>query len=749
MKTQILFTSAIIAGLLLFGCSDERTTKPSSNTGFIAGRVTVEGVGASSAYGIVIYVISYIILNGGSPKPDQSLIQSSVSEAGDYRIEIIPGTYEVSFVSSGGYSGMSANRYPIEVAAGQTTTLNVEMRERGAVNLLALDYNAQVYLTFEGAYNANRIQYYRSPSGLDQFELIYDNPSNNHNWTDRPPTVGNYKYRVVAINSNGETPPSNEATVLFSGIPLPPSNFTAQDHINHVSLTWQRSSDGQSYEIYRSLNGNDWTLIKTSTNGNYDDSLQNYAEYYYRLKTLSQYNLESVPTQSVSVNYDGRPDAPTNLMAEDAGNEIELNWNTSIAGTNYNLYRALGENENYEFIATANINHFIDRPTEFGTYYYRVTAVISGGFESDRSLAASIYFDGHFNPPTNVTAAIQGFEISISWNGVPNASYYALYRSADNGEHYQRLNISNGNQHDVPPAIGTYLYAVATVTNDGLAESEKSIPAQIYYSGQGTAPGYINVYSYGRYLQINWGSVSGADYYKLFRSTTPDGDYISIVDSLYSTNFTDIPDTAGYYYYKAQAFTDDGLYSALSNAANVYFINRPLPPSFGINNMGYCLQLSWNTDTTRSLYIVYRYDTYAADYVPIDSTTGFTLYDYLVTPGNYSYKIRVKQYGTYSEFSQPSWCYFTAILSPPRLYYLNDIGLSILFTWYNLEGASKYNIFRGANRNNLVWINYVIGDCAVYDTPPSEGWYFYAVSGETPGGLESPMSAVDSIYFTP
>jgi fibronectin type 3 domain-containing protein len=749
MKAQFFFASTIIAGLLLFGCSDERTTKPSLNTGFIAGRVTVEGVGASSSYGIIISVTPYVMLNNGSPKPDQSLIQSSISEDGDYRIEIVPGSYKVSFTSSGGYSGMSAYRYPIEVAAGQTTTLNVEMRERGVVNLLALDYDAQVYLTFEGAYNAVRLWCYRSPSGLDQYELIYDTSNNNRYQIDLPPTVGSYKYKIVAINSNGETPPSNEATVLFSGIPLPPSYFTAQDHINHVSLSWQRNSDGKSYDIYRSLNGDDWTLIKTSTSTIYDDSLQNYALYYYRLKTLSQYNLESQPTQNVSVNYDGRPDAPTNLGAQDAGNEIKLYWNNSLPGTLYKLYRALGENGNYEYIATVNVNYFVDRPIELGTYHYQVTGLIAGGFESDRSIPVSIYFDGHFDPPTAVGTRLQGFRVYINWNSVPNARYYGIYRSADNGEHYQRIEMSNESQWDVPPAIGTYLYAVTTITDDGMVESEKSLPAQIYYSGQGTAPDYINVYSYGTYLQLNWNSVEGADYYKIYRSPALDGEYISIVDSLHNTNFTDSPDTAGYYYYKVQAFTQDRLSSALSNAAYIYFTNKPLPPQFYISNMGYCLQLTWNTDTTRSLYIVYRYDTYANDYIPIDSTTGFTLYDYLVAPGNYSYKMRVKQYDIYSDFSEPAWCYFSARLNAPRLYYINDIGLSILFTWYNLDGANKYNIFRGTSRDNLVWVNYIIGDCAIYDTPPSEGWYFYAVTGETEGGLESPMSAIDSIYFTP
>ncbi len=749
MKTQVLISSAIIAGFVLFGCSDERTTTPSSNTGFIEGHVTVDGVGASSAYGLIISVTPYVILNGGSPKPDQSLSQSSISEDGDYRIEVTPGSYKVSFTSSGNYYGLSAYRYPIEVTPGQTTTLNVEMRERGAVNLLALDFDAQVLLTFEGGYNADRYRYYRSLSELNQYELILESSNNYRNLTDRPPSVGNYKYKVVAINSNGETPPSNEAMVSFSGIPLPPSILIAHDHINHVSLSWQRNSDGQSYDIYRSLNGNDWTLIKTSTSTSYDDSLQNYALYYYRLKTLSQYNLESPPTQTVSVNYDGRPDAPTNLGAQDAGNEIELYWNSSLPGTIYKLYRAFGENGNYEFIATVNTNRFVDRPTEPGTYYYQVTELIAGGFESERSIPVSIYFDGHFDPPTAVAASLQGFRVYISWNSVPNARYYGVYRSADNGEHYQRTDMSNGNQWDVPPAIGTYLYAVTTITDDGMVESEKSVPAQIYYSGQGTAPNYINVNSYGTFLQIYWGSVEGADYYKLYRSPTLDGEYISIVDSLHNTNFSDSPDTAGYYYYKVQAFTQDGLSSALSNATYIYFTDKPIPPQFYISNMGYCLQLTWNTDTTRSLYIVYRYDTYANDYIPIDSTTGFTLYDYLVAPGNYSYRMRVKQYDIYSDFSEPAWCYFSARLDAPRLYYLNDIGLSILFTWYNLEGASKYNIFRGTSRNNLVWINYVIGDCAVYDTPPSEGWYFYAVTGETEGGLESPMSAIDSIYFTP
>jgi hypothetical protein len=160
--------------------------------------------------------------------------------------------------------------------------------------------------------------------------------------------------------------------------------------------------------------------------------------------------------------------------------------------------------------------------------------------------------------------------------------------------------------------------------------------------------------------------------------------------------------------------------------------------------------ITWTPDQEiHSLYIVYKLNIQTRQYIPIDSTTGSSLLDWPAAAGTYWYKVQTKQDGIYSDLSVPVSTYFSAQLETPRMYYCEDIDSTVLVTWYGVTGAQKFHVFRGVGSDNLTWIIDISGSNGFFDRPPQEGWYYYAVTAETQGGLESERSAPDSVYFTP
>jgi kumamolisin len=83
------------------------------------------------------------------------------------------------------------------------------------------------------------------------------------------------------------------------------------------------------------------------------------------------------------------PASPTGLTATAGSNAINLSWNLSTDGTSYKVYRGTSSGGE-PFYKSVSTSAYTDSGVSAGTtYYYRVTAVNSKGYESDYSNEAS------------------------------------------------------------------------------------------------------------------------------------------------------------------------------------------------------------------------------------------------------------------------------------------------------------------------------------------------------------------------
>jgi len=127
------------------------------------------------------------------------------------------------------------------------------------------------------------------------------------------------------------------------------------------------------------------------------------------------------------------PDAPKNLTGSAGANSASLNWDAVEAGTEtvtYNVYRGTSTgsiNGKTKIGSGLSTTSYTDASLTAGTsYYYQVTAQDSKG-ESDASNEVKVT-PGGLPAPTNLTASAVAGQVNLTWNTVPGATGYNVYR---------------------------------------------------------------------------------------------------------------------------------------------------------------------------------------------------------------------------------------------------------------------------------------------------------------------------------
>ena len=745
-RKTILFLAAFIL-LLCASCSDDKNPVQQVN-GFISGRVTADGVGLA---GVTITVSVYTYSSEGSPKPQNQASLAETAADGDYRIELLTGQYKIRYDKDLNEEFLHTERYPITVQPASETVVNVDLRDPIPANLLAVDDDAAVLLTWESAYRTEDYHVYRTNAGEDNFQLVGEKsgPWYTINMTDAPPAVGAYVYRITGVVNDIESGPSNEAEVEFTATITAPTSFQASDQITHVALSWMAKSNASYYKVYRSVSTPDsWQVLDSTSQSSYSDVPETYETYYYYVTAVSALATESEPSSSEMVEYDGRYDPPSGLTLIDRGSNFYLTWLSGNNAGYYKIYRSIEPDTDFVAIDSTSSLHYEDFPTIHQYYYYRVTVVGPNGLESEPSSIVGANYDGRLDSPDRVLATDMGLYVEISWSEVLWTGAYVIYRSDDSQTYRQIARLSAGylDYDDIPPAAGNYSYKVSTETVDGV-EGPLSSAASVFFSDNLTRPENVVAENFGTFVIVSWDSVPDADGYTVYRSPSGGGGYVEIGSTIQSS-YEDIPQSAGDYFYKVRATDDLGHESPFSFYAYTLFTAIPLPPH-DVQALDYLyrIQLNWDSEDPDYYFIVYRANSSIGEYIPVDTVETMYADDWPSIAGHYYYKIQaLSAPDIESDLSDHVHVYFSGILEMPSGLTGEDVGNYVQLDWQNVTGASEYDVYRGTSPENLE-INQTVYDTGATDAPDTAGTYYYAVTAKTHGGLESPRSAPVIVDF--
>lgn len=263
------------------------------------------------------------------------------------------------------------------------------------------------------------------------------------------------------------------------------------------------------------------------------------------------------------------------------------------------------------------------------------------------------------------TKAINYKTVQISWSSVDNADGYMVYRrTADSGWKKIASRVTDISYKDQKAVTGTtyyytvkaYSYAwgemtVSSYDKDGVAGKARLGKVKI-----ATA----NSESYST-IRVTWNKVSGANGYKVYRSTSKDGKYAAIGSTAKNSAVTFLDKkavTGKTYYYKVRAYRNVsgkkvyGSYSATEKAKAVLSA-----PTLSAGSTSKTAVLEWSKVKGADGYQVYASDSKNGTYTRIKTTKGTGATDESLRTGKTRYyKVRayrkVNKKAVYGSFSK-------------------------------------------------------------------------------------------------
>ena len=224
-----------------------------------------------------------------------------------------------------------------------------------------------------------------------------------------------------------------QQTEIHWGALQPPADLQAAGaESGGIELSWTLSPEATKYNVFRETASGSWKKIGYSRGDSLtDETAQAGKNYYYRVQA-------QVSTVYSDYSYIvGRwPSAPAAPRLTNYTSGIKVAWDASAGAEVYHVWRALG-NGSFQKIATTSDLSYVDKTAVAGkTYHYAIKAQAGSGY-SEWGEASKIV---RLTTPA-VTAKAYASGIKLTWDEVPGATRYNVWRKAPGGS-YEMIDFS-------------------------------------------------------------------------------------------------------------------------------------------------------------------------------------------------------------------------------------------------------------------------------------------------------------------
>lgn len=339
-----------------------------------------------------------------------------------------------------------------------------------------------------------------------------------------------YTYAVRCIMADGTFTSQMDPTGLSVFYLAAPKLNAPSWSGNAVVVAWDAVDGAENYRVYRKTGNGAWATCTDTTDTTYTDrTVVSGTKYAYTVKCISADGskvISACDAAGKSIAFTDKPavKAVSNVIAG-----VKVTWDTVPGAEKYRVLRKTGDGRWCTLLDTEEASA-VDKWAKSGTTYtYTVRCVTADGtlFASDfdsvgktiRRLAA----------PKLETVKNDVGGVTMSWNAVPGAEKYRVLRKTGNGNWCKLLDTTDTSCKDKWAKSGTnYTYTVRCVNADGSAFTSSYYEAgkKITYLA---APSCTVKYSPGG-VAIEWGAITGAAKYRVYRKTTS-GSWAKLADT--------------------------------------------------------------------------------------------------------------------------------------------------------------------------------------------------------------------------
>ena len=463
-----------------------------------------------------------------------------------------------------------------------------------------------------------------------------------------------------------------------------PTNVAATvvDNTHDVRVTWTEG-DASTYRVTRT--GPDGRKVFEVTGNEFLDTGLASGKYIYQVVAIGDR-----PDSQAGVSNEvriGEVLGELNPQAKQFGTDVQISWN-DIPGAVYEIRRG-----DTVLTTSATGTSYIDQNVPEGEYTYSVRAVVGSDIGKWEDVTI------HIAPPIGPVVTVSKPDadtVKLSWNAVPDASHYNVYRVSENGEKIQPalatgLTDLTWSETDLEP--GTYFYIVSAVVNDEEQDSMIAI-AQIDAAPIHLDTPNVTAIVNGKNVVVSWGAINNATHY-LIERRVDGGEWMNLSSAFVGTSYTDISALEGNIEYRVQAIGTGGLSG--KGGASAFLDLPPAAPEITLStNANDYVVVSWDAVDTATHYDVRR-RAIGGEWVTLtDNFDGTSFVDPTAPEGLFEYAVRAYEGELVSAFFPRS---IEVDLPPavPNVTLTANPNESVTLTWDAVASATHYSIQRRVN----------------------------------------------------
>lgn len=720
-------------------------TKKGTITSAVSGKATLGGVTTVTAQdsGKLSANVNWDKVDGASGY----IVYRSAAEVGGYSqiANVKTNSYTDINVTKGTYyykikPYRTVNGKQVTGKIGGPTNVYVDTPYVGKVNGVTAQrasYNS-IDLAWEKADNADGYIIYRSETEVGGYirHVTLKNGDATSVTIKKGIETGKtyyFKIRPYVVTGSGKTINGKVTNPVSAKLTLGDvTTVTAQDSGKlSVNVNWNKVDGASGYRIYRSATETGGYSQIASVSGSvtsYSDiKVSQNSTYYYKVKPYINVNGKKV-TGGIGGPTNVYVDAPfvddiSGLTAKKATyNSVKLFWNKSSNADGYIVYRSENETSGFVRHVTLKGNGNTSVVIKKGlvadkTYYFKVVPYITVNGQTVRgayseTVSARTYLDS----PAPVTAEAGYSQITVSWEDIPEAEGYYIYRTDyKNGIAGERKIIAQTGafgsttyiDHSVSPGNLEYEYSIVAYTEDESVVSEAAKSNKVQLNEVGTVQNIAADVGITT-AALTWDDVENADGYNIYYKDIESGEiyFSGDVQTPNITNAGLAPDTEYTYYIQAYVTENDSNICGEMSAPCVFRTEKIGTTVLAANSNSYnTIDLSWEKVEGVSGYVIYRSESLDGEYIYHTSRkasqTNVTLKAGIKTGTTYYIKIvpYVTVNGERIEGEASNIAVATPSLKPVTLEAVSETYDTVALSWNKVDGAEGYLLYRSTSEN--------------------------------------------------
>ena len=548
--------------------------------------------------------------------------------------------------------------------------------------------NGGIYITWNKVPGAWKYRVCRKAEGETWIPL--GETSGNSYADDASAIQTAYRYTVCCIDPSGQAASGYDPDGRPFTMTATPEISAVTGTVDGVRISWGRIDGATEYRVYRKSGNGSWSRIGHTSSCSYTDTaVESGTTYSYTVRCLDSAGvlISAYSPDGKSITYVAAPHI-TSITADYAG--VYIAWGKVNGAAMYRVFRKTGGGSWTRIGETSSVS-FTDKTAVEGTAYtYTVRcADASGNYISSYDPAGESFMLTAAPSLSGISNVNGG--VRISWEEVPGAESYRVYRKTSGGGWARIGETSSAVYADSTAASGTeYSYTVRCLDSWGnLSSVYDPAGRTIRYLA---APAIGSITNTVAGTRISWGRIAGAVKYRVYRKSA--GGSWSALGDTEAASFTDTAAEDGMTYrYTVRAIDSSGTFSSYdAEGSTINYVAAPVITKVSAANGG--VRITWTRSSSAVSCRIYRRSP-GGTWARIGETAENTFLDTAAESGTVCiYTVRcLDSAGRLISDYDPAGKEIVYVAAPS----IADIRSAVSGTrlsWGKIPGAAKYRVYR-------------------------------------------------------